>query len=45
MIQKRNTYIDLLKGIAALNIINIHTAFLGGAELYPNMVSVINFNA
>lgn len=29
---ERNNYIDFLRGIAAINIVAIHTAFWGGAK-------------
>jgi len=33
--KKRNTYIDMVRGIAALSIINIHTAFWSGGHFVP----------
>lgn len=40
---ERNNYIDFLRGIAAINIVAIHTAFWGGPKLYSSMVLEYNF--
>ena len=40
--QPRNHYIDLLKGLAALNIVFIHTVFNSGFNYVPDWVRTLS---
>mgnify|MGYP000827523484 FL=1 len=36
--KKRDTYLDFMKGVAAINIIMIHTVFCSGESYVPEIV-------
>ena len=40
--KKRDTYLDFMKGVAATNIIMIHTVFWSGEGYVPEIVSIPN---